>query len=293
MVKSMGVESRWSNIMNIINAIVNFANNPISEIHAYSPGRNSANNMGKALEDYVQDLFANTFTQGIHERDETLNNVFSYLGNQNNPPDAMLWDGDAIEVKKIESFNSTLALNSSYPKHTLKVTNPLISTACRNAEEWEEKDMLYVVGVVQQQTLKHLSMVYGLNYCASDECYSNIRARIKEGVQAIPNVEFEETAELGRVNRVDPLGITYMRIRGMWGIDNPLKVFSYVYERPEDARLSLMCIIDIEKWNTFDNRNILVQLSETNDGLCIEDVRIKDPDNPARLVDAKLITYSE
>lgn len=68
-----------------------------------------------------------------------MSEVFSYLGNNSNPPDAMLRNGDAIEVKKIESLSSALTLNSS-----------MISTACREAEQWSEKDMIYVVGVVEK-----------------------------------------------------------------------------------------------------------------------------------------------
>lgn len=91
--------------------------------------------MGDALEEYVKDLFANT----INESDEQsrlvkISDTFSYLGNQNNPPDIMLHSGDAIEVKKIESKNITLVLNSSYPKHKLYVDSKLITEACRNCE---------------------------------------------------------------------------------------------------------------------------------------------------------------
>lgn len=51
----------------------------------------------------------------------------------------MLRDDDAIEVKTIESKGSTLALNSSYPKHTLKSTNPLITKACKRSRRVERK----------------------------------------------------------------------------------------------------------------------------------------------------------
>ena len=41
-------------------------------------------------------------------------------------------------------------------------------------------------------------------------------------------LEAGETDELGRINKVDPLGITSLRVRGMWQIKNPSKVFSGV-----------------------------------------------------------------
>ncbi len=276
--------------MNIINAIYNLANNPVVNVVSYYSGRNRANNAGDALEEYVKDLFANTFDMQENARLERINEVFSYLGNNSNPPDAMLRNGDAIETKKIESNGSALALNSSYPKHNLKSSSPMISNACRSAENWTEKDMIYAVGVVNGEELKHLAMVYGLDYCASEECYSRIKATIKNGVEAIPGVEFSETKELGHINKVDPLGITYMRVRGMWGIENPWRVFDYVYQRDFTKSFNFMCIINEGKWKTFDNTELITSLNVP--GFSISDVRIKNPDNPARLVNAKLITFS-
>ena len=278
---------------NIINAIINLVNNPISHLTNYYQGRNRANNAGDALEEYVKDMFANTFELPENERLERISDTFSYLGNNSNPPDAMLRGGDAIEVKKIESFGSSLALNSSYPKHTVKSSSQMISNACKVAEEWEEKDIIYIVGIVDKNTnnLKQLCMVYGLDYCASEECYSRIKSIIKNGVESIPNVEFAESRELGHINKVDPLGITYMRIRGMWGIENPLKVFNYIYTRDDRFDFSLMCIINEDKWSSFNNTEDLVLLAEDIDELNIENIRIKNPDNPANLIDAKLIKY--
>lgn len=276
--------------MNIINAIYNLINNPIVDIVSHYSGRNRANNAGDALEEYVKDLFANSFNLPEIEKLEKWNEVFSYLGNNSNPPDAMLRGGDAIEIKKLETNSKEIALNSSYPKHTLKSNSTMISSACRNAEEdWTEKDIIYAVGVVRQNVLVNLCFVYGLDYCASDECYSRIRQTIKEGVENIQGIEFSETNELGKIHKVDPLGITYLRVRGMWGIVNPWSVFSYVCSRNATKKFNFMCLINKEKWETFDNKSLLTNLQKT--GLSISDVRIKNPDNPAVLQDAKLIQY--
>ena len=279
--------------MNMINAIINLVKNPVTQLVNYYQGKNRANNAGDALEEYVKDIFANTFDMSQAERLERLSTVFSYLGNHSNPPDAMLRNGDAIEVKKIESEVSALALNSSYPKHTLLASSPMISTACKNAERWTEKDIIYTVGVVKQNRLKHLCMVYGRDYCASDECYRRIKSTIKHGVEAIPNVEFAESRELGHINKVDPLGITYMRVRGMWGIQNPWKVFGDVYMRDLSKKFTFMAIINEAKWNTFDNTQELFALERVIPQLSITDIKIKNPDNPAQLKHAKLICFSE
>lgn len=276
----------------IVDAIANLVHNPIVTLGREYRSRNRANSMGEALEEYVKDLFAGTFGREEHERLETFERVFSYLGNNSNPPDAMLRGGDAIEVKKIESLDASLALNSSYPKHTLRADSPMISDACRDAERWTERDMLYVVGIVQNSMLRHLAMVYGLDYCASENCYSGLKTRIAHGVNAIEGVDFAPTRELGRINRVDPLGITYMRVRGMWGIENPWSAFKYVYQRDMRRRLNFMCIVGREKWERTPSRERLYEIADANQCLKLGDIRIKNPDNPAKLNDAVLISFA-
>ena len=276
---------------NIVDAIVTLLGRNIFTLTSSNVGNNRANSRGDALEIYVKNLFADTFDFSEAERVEKWAETFSWFGNASNPPDFMLKNGDAVEVKKIESPDASLALNSSYPKHTLKSSSPLISNACREAEIWTEKDIIYTVGVVSGNHLRHLCMVYGKDYCASGECYDRIRERIKNGVETIPDIEFAHTRELGRVNRVDPLGITYLRIRGMWHIENPWRVFNYIYTRNFEKEFDFMCIIDSDKWEHLDNIEKLVKLQECYPGLKIVDVKIKNPDNPCKLNAAKLVHY--
>lgn len=277
---------------NIINAIINLVSSPKYELMEYSKNHNRANAMGDALEEYVKDLFADTVSENDTEvRLKKIQQAFSYLGNSNNPPDSILKGGDAIEVKKIESKDASLALNSSYPKHKLYSDSPMISKACKNCEKWDIKDIMYIVGVVKGNNILSLAMVYGTEYCADKEIYERIRGTIKEGVNSIPDVEFAETNELGRVNKVDPLGITYLRIRGMWGIENPFTVFNYIYQRDDKNKFNFMAIINKEKYDSFKNKGELEKICKTNPDLKIEDKQIKDPNNPANLIDVKLITF--
>ena len=280
--------------MNIIDAIFNLVSNPQFKLKEYTVSHNRANNMGEALEEYIKDLFANVPLEATDEtRDMLIQQAFSYTGNQNNPPDAMLRDGDAIEIKKIESKNSSIALNSSYPKHKLYSDSSMISSACREAENWNEKDIIYAVGVLNKKTeqLSSLAFVYGEDYCASKEVYERIKNTIKNGVETLPDIEFTETKELGHVNRVDPLGITYLRVRGMWGIENPFKTFEKYYKRDEANTFNFMCIINEKKYATFENRFKLDGLAKQIENFKIEDIKIKNPDNPAQLIKAKLITF--
>ena len=278
---------------NILKAIINLVQTPTYELKEFYNNHNRANNMGDALEEYIKDVFAGTYSiKDEQQRLEQISETFSYLGNNANPPDGMLKNGDAIEVKKIENSNASLALNSSYPKHKLFSDSAMISNNCRDAEEWNEKDIIYAVGVVDENKL--INFVYGLDYCASEETYTKIKAKIKDGVEAIPGVEFAETRELGRVNKVDPLGITYLRVRGMWGIENPWTVFKYVYERELNKEFNFFAIINEEKYADFskEDRKEFEDFVNNSD-LNMTKVKIKNPDNPAILNVAYLITYSK
>jgi hypothetical protein len=275
---------------NILEAIVNIANNPVVAIRNHYTGRNRANNVGEALEMFVKDAFANT----IQEQDEQVKNtrfsqVFSWLGNQNHPPDIMIRQGDAIEVKKTQSANSDLALNSSFPKSNIHSNSNMITQECRTCENWTEKDLIYCVGHTTDDSIKSLWMVYGNIYAAKHETYQVIKQKITDGINEIPNVELAETNELGRVNRVDPLGITNLRIRGMWQIQNPRRVFNYLHTTGDT--FELVAIIPTNKYNSFptDSKNRIENLGNPN--LSISDVQVKDPNNPANLIDGKLIVF--
>lgn len=148
---------------NMIDAINNLVNNPVIDLNTFYKSKNRANNMGDALEEYIKDLFADTIHfDNEQQRLQKISETFSYLGNQNNPPDSILKLGDTIEVKKIEGKNASLALNSSYPKHKLFSNSKLITEACRNCENWSEKDIIYTVGIVNGTKLNTLCMRHRL-----------------------------------------------------------------------------------------------------------------------------------
>jgi len=248
--------------------------------------------MGEALESYVKDLFCNTFEmQDEMKKNRIYSEKFSYIGNQNNPPDMIIAGGDAIEVKKIESIGSQLALNSSYPKDKLYANSPMITQDCRECENWREKDIIYVVGAIQQNKLKILWFVYGDCYAASKEIYERIKNKISDGVNSLPDVEFSVTKELGRVNKVDPLGITYLRIRGMWGIDNPIHVFDYITNIETENNLTVNAIMLAEKYNSFSDQDRQEIENPAVESITVENIEIKSPNNPAKLLKAKLIKF--
>lgn len=272
---------------NILQAINNFANNQIIEIVNYYKNNIRIQHAGDALEFYIKDIFCNTLSLNNRERkEEEYRKSFSFLGNANNPPDIIIKNGDAIEVKKIESISSTIALNSSFPKDFLYSDDSLITESCRKCENWTKKDVIYAIGSVKNNQLKSLWLVYGNCFAAEKRIYQKIKETIASGVNSINGVEFSKTKELGRINKVDPLGITYLRIRGMWGIEHPIKVFYQEQFKNCDQNI-LNSIILSDKYKSFPKKDI--EEIENNKLIKIDDCLIRDPNNPAKLLEAKFI----
>jgi NgoPII restriction endonuclease len=126
---------------NLIQAICTITTNKIPDVVSFYRNQNKINAAGDALELFVKDIFANT----LNEKDEVkkaeiYENLFSYFGNANNPPDFIIKNGDAVEVKKLESETASIALNSSYPSAKLFANSPMITRACRECEQWSTID---------------------------------------------------------------------------------------------------------------------------------------------------------
>jgi hypothetical protein len=279
---------------NLLAALANIVENPISELSERYKSINRINSVGDALEFYIKDIFCNTISEeDINIKNRAYNECFSYIGNQNNPPDLIVKSGDAIEVKKIGGKNSGIPLNSSYPKSKLHSDDPMILEACKRCEDWTVKDIIYAIGIVRNNKIISLWFIYGDCYAADKEVYERIRQKISEGVNSIEGVEFSRTKELGRVNKVDPLGITYLRIRGMWGIENPYKVFNYISQLRNDGSFNVNAIMLKSKYEAFpeDDRQRIEKLIGNN--LSISDTQIKSPNNPANLIDIKAISFSK
>lgn len=278
---------------NLLVAISHLVSNPITSIGEHYRSTNRMNRVGDALEIYIKDLFCGSYLEeDSNQINQIYSKYFSYTGNQNNPPDIMIRGGDAIEVKKINNPHSTIALNSSYPKALLSRDDPMLTSGCRNCEEWQEKDLIYTIGAVNNNNkLTSLWFVYGNCYAASKDVYEKKFNLISKGINEIPDISTSTTNELARLNRVDPLGITYLRVRGMWGIEHPNRVFSYLLPNEIDADFKMNAIILKQKYDEFPKNDKEGLEDMVGPNLHMKDVKIKSPDNPASLLDAILISY--
>ena len=278
---------------NILEAIVNIANLPNLEVNELTFGNNRATNVGDGLEVFVKDAFSNTIaTIDKVDKINKYSEIYSYEGSQTRPPDLMIKSGDAIEVKKTETISSELQLNSSHPKSKMISTSHLINKHCRECEDWSEKDIIYAIGHIPKNSkkLSSLWLIYGSIYAADEDVYTGLKSIITESLENTADINFSETKELGRVNYVDPLKITNMRIRGMWLLQPPVKVFDYVYQYEKELKFQLIAIIPLEKYNSFPLESKTKIEDDVDETLNITDIKVKNPNNPVNLIDCKLIT---
>lgn len=276
---------------NILKAIMHIENRADMTLDRATLGaRNRANAMGTLLENFIKDAFAGTFGATDEIRNAIFDSYFSYRGSQNNPPDIIIRGGDALEVKKIEGNAGCIALNSSYPKHKIFSDDPKISEECRNCEEWTEKDIIYAIGTVSSNRLKRLWLIYGDCYAAPNEHYAQILDSITAHIRTINGVALSETSEIARINNIDPLAISYLRVRGMFGIQNPKNVFREIHTMDSNTEFSLAVIIRMGKYMSFPAQDR--DRIESDENINISDIQIKDPANPNLRIDAKLIAFS-
>lgn len=281
---------------NVLNAILNLILSNDAQVGEVRKGNNRANALGEAFEVYVKNVFASVPAHRLTgtEKQKKYEETFSYIGNSSNPPDAILRGGDAIEIKKLESRDSQIQLNSSYPKNKLCSDDSRISSRARAAEDWSEKDVLYVVGNIDKTSKKLRSMwwIYGDCFCADASVYTSLSAKISDALHEIPDVDFSPTNELGRINSVDLLKITDLRIRGMWLLKNPHKIFNEYVEIKSDAKFQLFVLMRKTKWVSFPRQDRAEIEKKAAIGILkITDESVPDPDNPACSISCKLIQF--
>ena len=279
---------------NTLKAIINIKNLSDYDMTVLYPPKsqmvttNRIQNVGNALEAFIKDAFSNSFDK-INKIDYHSKH-FSYVGNANNPPDSMLKGGDAIEVKKKGSHGGTIQLNSSFPKDKLHSHDSLITSECKSCEDWTDKDMLYAIGIIKDKEtlLRSLLLIYGDCFSAKEEVYLKVKNTLVDTVKSLP--DSEETNELGRIKNIDPLGITELRVRGMWILKSPYKIFEDIFKyKPNNQDFSLISLMTKEKFDSFpkDDRDAILN----DDEIICEDVKILNPNNPIKQIDAIYIRY--
>lgn len=249
--------------------------------------------------DFVKNLFADSFGLSPYEQRDRHREIFSFVSNNAEIPDFMLRGGDVVEIKTVRLKSgeydpvkcNPIEFNTVFPRQKLFFDDPLVTDECRNAESWYEKDVVYVIGALKRRQLIYLCMIYGVDYCAGEKYYSGLNYELKKLIAKIRAVRFPYTRELARIGTVDPTGATYLKLYGMWHVENPWSFFRYVCRPNLNANFSFMCIINREKFHQLDNGRKLFAWAKDCDGLRLAKIRVKNPDAPDTFRDALLIRY--
>ena len=76
----------------------------------------------------------------------------------------------------------------------------------------------------------------------------------------------------------------------MWQIQNPRRVFNYLHVKSNN-KFELVALIPAEKYYSFPIESIKKIENLGNEYLNIENVTVHDPNNPAKLIEVKLIKF--
>lgn len=279
--------------MNLIEAIYRFVSSPVFDVEESKTSNNRAIQMGESFEAYVKKLLSGSIRIEAKESEIHQKKVFSFGGSKSKVPDLMYLNGPAIEIKKLENTRSDLQLNSSIPKDLLYRDDPKIAQKCLSVEgedPWTSRDMYYVVGFVPKKTkiLKELWIVDGKCYAAQAEIYNSILDDVKEAVENCGDYEFADTREVARINDVDPLKRSKLRVRGMWLITHPRLVFEEFLQTKIPKTFRLVCILKGEKYE----RMVEQCAFKKPDELIASYKDLPDPNNSMRTHPSVILEYN-
>jgi len=248
------------------------------------------------LEYFLKDAISGSFKSANEKKAaDRYRGVFSYLGNKTNPPDMILEGGDALVLKTSKTYRASLTLSNSPPKDRLNWNDPWIFRNCRTIGrgQWNSKDIFYVNGWIEKGKIKYLYFVQGRCYASEESVYNKKINNLKKSIEnylAAEGLEANTTIGLGKASNIDPLGITNLRIKGIWKIQNPLKVFSDIYSYDRKKDFTLIALMLKNKFDSFPENDIDAIMKDKQ--IKVSDVKIKNPNNPEKKIQAKLITIS-
>lgn len=286
-------------LQNTINAFMRgIDNDTIDIINLYTLNSNMFINrivsVGDVMEMFVKDLYANTLhIQDINEKNLYFKDMFSYVSKQSAPPDLIVRGHEAIEIKKQNSMTyAELPLNSSYPRDYIYADSKMLTAECRNCEDgWDKKPLVYVVGNIDKKNtcLDSVWFAVGNCFCADRQVYEHIKKVIEDTILANDSLSFNETNELGRVSNIDNLNYSSLRIRGMWNLKHPGKIFGdFIHNKVyDDLKTKYRLVILEEDFNNVSSDVKVLLMNKIKDGV-IEKVHIQinNPNDRNELLNA-------
>ncbi|TSO26378.1 NgoPII family restriction endonuclease [Lactobacillus sp. LL6] len=229
---------------NVIIALKNILDHNSTRLTPIYKSNGSVNATGDNLEFFVKDMFCKEAMQYSYEdqKQKEYMKYLSWTGDSSHFPDLIVQGGVGVESKKLNNDSkSTIALNSSYPKdYITRYTQnyPLNSLYFEpDVDNLNKKPVIYAIGNLNTNKKDYLDnqlislwFVYGNTIVPNSNYYKNIIKGIRDSIKNVnSNIKIEDSKELARVKGVDKLSRTNMRVRGMYELEHPAKIFeSYV-----------------------------------------------------------------
>jgi len=281
---------------NLLAAINNIVNNPITDIITYYKTTKRFNKVEKAIELYIKDIFcnANNF-DSVSDKLEVFSKYFAFFDNFYSLPNIIIRNGDGIAVRTINSTNAPIELYNFYPRDKLYKQDSIMAKHSIENEEWQEKDLLYIIIELNNQCLKSIWFLYGDCFIADKEIYEYIQSKVVQGLLKSPkaHVSTNNPNVLGVVEHIDPLDITSLQVEGTWFIENPNLVFEDYFDPDIQNQFSIHAVLLKTKYDSFPiaQRKNLEKLQDKDKNFNIKDVKIRWPNNTVKLLEAKFISF--
>ena len=173
--------------------------------------------------------------------------------------------------------------------------DPWVVKNCREIDggQWNSKDIFYAIYWIEKRRMKYLIFIQGSCFIPEEKVYNKKIQGLKKNINDYlesEGLEANPTIGLGKVNNMDPLGITNLRIKGVWRIKNPLKTFSDTFSYDKHKDFTLIALMFKKKFYSFPKKDVDALVNDNQ--IEIEDVKVKNPNKPEREIEAKLITTS-
>ena len=283
---------------NILTAIKNISDFKTNNMREYFKDYASSQikTVRQQMEYYVKDAITGSFKSVMDKKPtDRYKGAFSYIGKKNKPPDMIIQGGNALVIKTIKTYKGSFTINTSSPKDRLMWNDPWIIKNCRRIDggQWNSKDIFYVIGWIEKRRMRYLNFIQGSCFISEEKFYNKIIHDLKKNIYNYfesKGLEAKHTIGLGKVNNMDPLGITNLRIKAVWRMKNPLKIFSDIFSFDKKQEFTLIALMLKNKFDSFPKKDIDAIVKDNQ--IEVEDVKIKNPNNPVQKIEAKLITTS-
>lgn len=229
----------------------------------------SANAVGDNLEYFIKDMFCWDALQYTYadQKEAEYKKLLSWTGDSSHFPDLIVQGGVGVESKKVnDNSYSTIPLNSSYPKDyvTRNTQNyPSDSLIYEPDVDWDKKPIIYAVGNLNTKNLNKkyqlisLWFAYGNTMVPNNKYYQKIIQGIRGSIKNTnSDIQLIDSKELARAHGVDKLGRTNMRVRGMYELEHPAKIFhKYIndIEAPLNKSKVYVVMLDSELENIIND----------------------------------------